>query len=112
MNRKLITVFDIFIIALAIVLSVAFFCVYAMSDNGKTVVITVNEQVVGQLSLRTEKTETIHTEYGYNKIVVSNGSCYVEEADCRDGVCIRRGKISKIGESIVCLPHKLIVEIK
>ena len=112
MNRKLITVFDILIMALAVILSTAFFSVYAMSDTGKMVVISVDEQIVEKFSLHIEKVETINTEYGYNKIIVSNGKCYVETANCRDGICIKRGKISKTGESIVCLPHKLIVEIK
>ena len=33
------------------------------------------------------------------------------EADCGDQVCVRRGWASKNGETIVCLPHKLVIEI-
>ena len=34
------------------------------------------------------------------------------EADCHDSLCIYQGKISKVGQSLVCLPNKVMVEIK
>ena len=34
------------------------------------------------------------------------------EADCPDKICVNTGKISKIGETIVCLPHRVVVEIQ
>ena len=34
------------------------------------------------------------------------------EADCPDGYCKRQGEISTEKETIVCLPHKLVVEIQ
>ena len=35
------------------------------------------------------------------------------DADCNDLVCVRSfGAISKPGETILCLPHKLIVEVR
>ena len=37
---------------------------------------------------------------------------HVTDADCPDQVCIRMGKISKTGENIVCLPHKLVVQLE
>ena len=50
-------------------------------------------------------------ETEYNIIVIRDGTCAVIDADCPDGICIRRGRISRRGESIVCLPHKLVAEI-
>ena len=35
----------------------------------------------------------------------------MEEADCPDGYCKEQGHISKNKQTIVCLPHKLVVEI-
>ena len=35
----------------------------------------------------------------------------MKEADCPDQICVRHKAISKSGESIVCLPHKVVVEI-
>ena len=112
MNRKVITVLDVLAIAVVVTLSLAIMFISLFSNDGNKAVITVNEQVVAELSLNSDIKKEVRTEYGVNTVEISNGECFVSFADCRDGVCINRGKISKIGESIVCLPHKLIVEIK
>ena len=31
---------------------------------------------------------------------------------CPDKICLRSDYISKIGETVVCLPHKVVIEIK
>ena len=36
----------------------------------------------------------------------------MEEADCPDGYCEEQGKINNRTQTIVCLPHKLVVKIK
>ena len=54
----------------------------------------------------------IELDEGYNKVVIENESIAIEEADCRDGVCKEFGFISKPGETIVCLPHKLYIVIQ
>ena len=45
------------------------------------------------------------------KVVVEGGSVRVEDADCPDRICQRRGAISRAGDSIVCLPNKVVVRI-
>jgi len=72
-------------------------------------VITVDGKTVAELSLAKDGEYTAQTEYGYNKIVVENGEAYITEADCPDGLCIRQGRISKDGQTLVCLPHRLVV---
>ncbi len=47
-----------------------------------------------------------------NVLEIGTGYIMVEYASCPDQVCVRMGKISKPGETIVCLPHKLIVTIR
>ena len=44
--------------------------------------------------------------------MVKDGKVSVTEADCPDKVCVNTGEISKSGDTIVCLPHKLVVEIE
>ncbi|MBS7577188.1 MULTISPECIES: NusG domain II-containing protein [unclassified Enterococcus] len=48
----------------------------------------------------------------YNLIEVKNQQIRIKEANCGDQICIKRGWIKKSGETIVCLPHKLVIEIK
>ena len=49
---------------------------------------------------------------GYNIVVIKDGRAWVEEADCINQICVGHRPIYKDHESIVCIPHKLIVEIK
>ena len=59
-----------------------------------------------------EDQKEIQTAKGINILEIKNGMAYVTEADCPDQVCIRMGKISKTGENIVCLPHKLVIQVE
>lgn len=48
---------------------------------------------------------------GSNTFYIKNGTITMNSADCGDKTCIRTGTISKAGESIVCLPHRLVLTI-
>lgn len=48
----------------------------------------------------------------YNEIVATGDQIEIQDANCPDQICVKKGKISKPGQTIVCLPHKLLVEIK
>ncbi|MGX7131074.1 NusG domain II-containing protein [Enterococcus songbeiensis] len=48
----------------------------------------------------------------YNLIEVKGKQIRIKDANCGDQICVRRGWASENGETIVCLPHKLVIEIK
>lgn len=56
--------------------------------------------------------EKIESEYGYNIIHVENGGISVIEADCRDHICMHQGVITDDAVPIVCMPHRLVIEIE
>lgn len=60
----------------------------------------------------TEETIDLKTDLGENVIKISKGFVQILEADCPDKVCVKDGSISKPGQSLVCLPNKVVVEIK
>lgn len=47
----------------------------------------------------------------YNLLAVSGEHVRMDSADCRDQICVHHRPIAGGGESIICLPHKLVVEI-
>ena len=47
----------------------------------------------------------------YNLFSVAGGTVVMEEADCKDQICVHHKPISSARESIICLPHRLVVEI-
>jgi hypothetical protein len=49
---------------------------------------------------------------GYNIIRVENGRIKIIDADCPDKLCVKTGWITESGQSVICLPHKLIIKIQ
>ena len=65
------------------------------------------------LSLVTEPYEfTLTDGRGVNVIRVEPGRIAVAEADCPDKICVKTGWLSDSAFPIVCLPHRLIIEIE
>lgn len=48
----------------------------------------------------------------YNTLKLSKSGVSMEAADCPDQICVHHIPIKGGGESIICLPHKLVVEIQ
>jgi hypothetical protein len=81
---------------------------FSFSKQGNRVVIKQNNQVVYNESIHKDAT----FDTGKNTVVIKNNTVYIDSADCKNQICVKTGKISKKGENIVCLPNKVIVEIK
>ena len=56
--------------------------------------------------------DTSTTGGGINKYKIKDGKVYMTEADCNDKICVNTKPVFKPGESIVCLPHKVVLIIK
>ena len=54
---------------------------------------------------------TVSTDNGINSVHVSDGMISVISADCPDQICVDHAHIMYEGETIVCLPHRLIITI-
>lgn len=81
-------------------------------ETGAYVVVTQNGEFLARYSLYEDRTEEIHDpEHGYNTLIIENGKAYISDADCGDHTCIHTGKIHRDGERIICLPHKLVIEV-
>lgn len=104
----------IFIIAVAAAAAVLYFSgLLAPKGGGVWAVIYVGGEEVERVSLAEDYAEIpVETPWGENLVVVSEGKADVIEADCPDKLCVKQGKINKNGQTIVCLPHKLVVEIE
>jgi hypothetical protein len=103
----------VLIIILLILALVAAVAVYLTHDKGSTVIVKVDGAVVSELPISAD-TELVVEGYqgGTNKIIINSSEVYVSEADCPDALCVKTGKISRAGETVVCLPHRVVVEIK
>lgn len=106
--------FDIIIAgAVIIIAGILYFCgVFSPKAEGAYAVIYVEGNEYYRLPLNEDGSIDVVTEYGENIIVVKDGYAECIEADCRDGLCVEQKSINRVNESIICLPHKLSVEIE
>ena len=107
------------IIVIAVILAVAAASWSGMRawqrENAKapTAVVTVDGAEFGRFLLREDVTEKIELPDGsYNILEIKNGKARVTEASCPDGICVNHRAVSRQGETIVCLPNKVVVEIQ
>ena len=104
---------DVFFIAALVLLSVLVgLGFYIFRTGGDTVRVTVDGNFYGEFSLAEDCTEQIVSDGGYNVLVIKDGKAYVESASCPDGICAAHKPISRDGESIVCLPNKVVITAK
>lgn len=92
------------VIAAAVMLAIAFFS----SGEASRVIIKQDDKILYNQSID----QNVIFDTGTNVIVIKDKTVQVESADCKNQDCVKHGKISKKGESIICLPNKVIVEIE
>lgn len=94
-----------------IIVAVIFLVLWLIpKPQGGTVIISLNGEVYREVSLDENSVIPIETDFGKNTVVIENGEVFVTDADCPDGLC-EKDRISKGGESIVCLPNRLSVTV-
>lgn len=79
--------------------------------KGDTVQVLVEDKVVNTFPLDVDKSYKIKIDDFINEVVIEKGSVYMKDANCKDLLCVKQGKITEGGQTIICLPHKLVVRI-
>ena len=104
---------DFILIAAVIAIAGIIFAVTSLTaKNGAYVQVQQDGKVTQTLPLdkdaeiviRTGKNET-------NTLKIENSEASVIQASCPDKICVHHKKISKDGETIICLPHKLVITV-
>ncbi|ATO50407.1 NusG domain II-containing protein [Brevibacillus laterosporus] len=111
---------DFILIGIVLVVALAFLVPrYYSADTSenlhnvhKVAKITVNNQLYKTIELtKEEQTIKVDTEHGQNILKVHDYGIEMVEADCDDKVCLSFGFITDPSQTIVCLPHRVLVEI-
>lgn len=103
---------DLFIIIGLLALGlIAAILIPLLLPSGGAAEVEIDGECRGVYSLSEDRTVRIESDEGYNTLVIKNGQAYIEDADCRCGVCAAHAPIDKDGETIICLPHKLVVRV-
>lgn len=91
---------------------IAYLCMKLLPGTGSEVKVYVDGKETASYRLETDGTYEIKGENGSNTLVIRDGEAMMKDADCPDRLCVKQGSINKNGESIVCLPHKVIVTVE
>lgn len=108
-ERKLLRPADaVIIVSIAAVLLALL--IPTLSEEGVYAVITCNGETVDSIPL------TADGDYTYAALpgmvfTVSDGSVAVTESGCAGRICVRSGKISHKGETLICVPNRAAVSI-
>ncbi len=103
---------DIFLILFFLIIGLsAFAFMQFQGKSGAEVKVSVNNKEYGTYSLGKDQTITIGEDDWENILVIKDGKARMTKADCPDKICVNHAAISKKGETIVCLPHKVVVEV-
>ena len=81
-------------------------------QGGGTVAVRIDGEAVMELPLSEDARLVLGEGEHTNTLVIADGMARVTEASCPDQICVRRGAVQYAGESIVCLPHKLVIAVQ
>lgn len=96
-----------FILVLAVIFS------SLKKKEGASVVITVEGNVYRTVSLTEDQEIEIEKDGNViNILSIRDGKADMVSATCPDKLCVHQKPVSKNGETIVCLPHQVVVEVK
>lgn len=116
---RIIKKMDIVIIAVLLILSftphLIFFKTSQKGSKNNYAIIQVDGKIHKKIDLsKVKKSEKVNLNLpnGKNTLLIKNNSIQMYSANCNDALCVKQGNISKVGQTIICLPHKLIIEIK
>ena len=105
----------ILLIVLVVIGLLASVYIAASKSGGDTVIIEQNGKLYGKYSLYQDAeidviaTDSIRSDV---HVSISGGTAKVTKSGCQNQVCVRHNAINSVGESIICLPNKVVVRIE
>lgn len=112
---------DFIIVTLLIILSFLPLVIFtyqnktSADEDNLRVVISADGEIVHEMTLKDDHTREIYEyvdDQGHENTIVREGlTVYMGDANCTDLLCIQQGEITQVGQTIVCLPNRVLVEI-
>ncbi|MFW6138771.1 MAG: NusG domain II-containing protein [Spirochaetota bacterium] len=84
---------------------------YFANSQGRYVLVT-GKSFSGRYSLEENRQVRVDGPLGITRVVIKEGEAWVGFSPCKQKICVKMGRISRAGEQIVCLPNRVIVEVK
>ncbi len=108
LNKKSL-IFVIILVLLCVFCLLWFLMIHNIS--GTEAHIYVDGTLYAIYSLSDNSDFLIETQYGYNKVKITDGKIGVTESDCPDRTCINTGFTDNSAHPVICMPHRLEIII-
>lgn len=101
-----VSVCDVIVLLTAVVLTVVLLFTLRSEKGNNVEIVYQNTRIVLPLSENTEKDVG-----GHLTVTIRDGYAWVSASDCKNRTCVHTGKISRVGESIVCAQNRVAVTV-
>lgn len=109
--RKHITKGDIILIAALLVLSLVLFATSFSANENLTAEIYVNGEKQHSIAL-SQVTQSYSLKENHCELLIEKDGVSFVSSDCNDKLCIKKGKLRNQGDTMACVPEKVVVIIK
>jgi len=83
-----------------------------ISPDSKMALINIGGELYQRIDLKEDRLITLPVSTGEMKIEVKEGKVRVVSSDCPRQVCVHQGAIAHPEQILVCVPNKVLIEIK
>ena len=103
---------DYLALALILLVGIGSILVFTLGREPGSMALIVTREGEWEVSLSQNRTIRMETGEGYNLVEIMDGGIRVLEANCRDQLCVHQGEARDAGQTIVCLPHELVIRVQ
>ena len=100
------------IVVLTTVAVVSMLAIVTLRASGGFIEIIQHGEVVAELELGRDTVHVVESGDMLNVVQIRGGSASMLEANCPDGYCLHHAPVMYSGQTIVCLPNRLIVQVR
>ena len=102
---------DFAIIAVMAALTFVFSYRYYFASHGGTSVEIAAISGGGSFPLEEDRVVEVSGPLGTTEVVIEGGEVWVAGSPCREKVCIKMGHKHRVGDQIVCIPNRVLIEV-
>ena len=102
--------YDALLIAAVLGVAAVLWLAVRPGGQGAAVLVLQDGEEIARYALDQDRTVTIG-EADYNILEIRDGQASVVDANCGDHTCVRTGAVSRAGQRIICLPHRLEIRV-
>ena len=102
---------DMMVILAVLVTAGVLFAFSFLPKEAGTYLSVTSDAGEARYTLFENRTLTVNSGGHTLSVVIDNQKAYVASSDCPDGSCLHQGKISSVGETVICVPSGVVLKV-